>query len=86
MIRDHRHRANLEAVSRACAAGSAARAGAGRAAVAAAGGLPGHLYLVSNMALQLIGASGQLISGAGGGRQSEVAIRTAQTAFNRGVA
>ena len=86
MIANHRHRANLEAIPGAAACAAAARAAAGRAAIAAAGGLSGHLYLVPNMALQLIGASGQLIGSASGGRQSEITIGTTQAAFNGGVA
>ena len=91
MIRDHGQRANLERVPRTCTARGAARAAAGRAAagraaVAGAGGLSGHLHLVPNMVLQLIRTSGQLISGASGGRQSEIAIGTAQATFNGGIA
>jgi hypothetical protein len=86
VIRDHGHRANLERVPITCTARGATRAAAGRATVAGAGGLSGHLHLVPNVVLQLIRTSGQLISGVSGGRQSEIAIGTAQATFNGGIA
>ena len=84
MIGDHRHRANLEAIPGAAACAAAARAAVRRAAGASAGRLSGHLDLVPNMALQLVGASRQLIGSASRGRQSKVAAGTAQTTLNRG--